>query len=644
MKENPFSLYNSKYGQKKGDMLSWEESINGSSDEPEDYYEGHSSGSNSAFFRAILFLIFVILGVRLVYLQVVQSDYYSALAFGNHVRVQDVLAPRGVIYDSHRQVLAQNIASFELMATPVDLPKEGLEQLVEKLATIVPLDREEALKTIREKGKNTFSGVSIIQSVPREAALAFEARAEEFPGFSIQNNPIRDYKDALIFSHVLGYTGKINDQELDEHKDNDKYILNDYIGKTGIEYSYERNLKGINGKKQLEVDARGVVKSSLGEIAPVAGSSLVLNIDAELQKEIYQEIVKRNPGKKAAAVAVHPQTGQVLALVSIPGFDNNLFAQGIKSSEYSALLNDPKKPLLNRVVSGTYPPGSTIKPVIAAAALQEGVVDENTTIFDNGDLVYGGYHFRGWKRDGLGKMNVRSAIAWSSDIYFYTVGGGQQALGIDGLGPERLTKYYSLFGMGKKLGIDTPSEATGIVASPSWRKEYFKTAELQKWYPGYTYHISIGQGDMITTPLQVTMWIATVANGGTLYKPYIVDAVLNDQGQVAIKNKPEVIRSDFVDAKNIEIVRQGMRETVVSGTARSLNTLPITAAGKTGTAQFDGADLARTHAWFTAFAPYEDPQIAITVLVEDGGEGSTSSSPVVKAVLQWWAENRHNQK
>lgn len=642
MKENPFSLYNSKYGQKKGDGLSWEESINGSTDDPEDYYEGHINGTNSTFFRAVLFLIFGILGVRLVYLQVIQSDYYSALAFGNHVRIQDVLAPRGVVYDSHRQILAQNVASFELMATPADLPKEGLVQLVENLSSVIALDKEETLKKIEEKRKSAFSGISIVQNVPREEALAFEARTGEFPGFSIQNNPIREYKDALIFSHILGYTGKINDQELQEHKDGN-YILNDYIGKTGIEYTYEKDLKGINGKKQIEVDARGVVKSSLGEIAPVAGSSLVLNIDAELQKVIYQEIVKRNPGKKAAAVAVHPQTGQVLALVSIPGFDNNLFAQGIKNSEYNALLSDPKKPLLNRVVSGTYPPGSTIKPVIASAALQEGVVDENTTIFDNGDLVYGGYHFRGWKRDGLGEMNVRSAIAWSSDIYFYTVGGGQPAIDFEGLGPEKLTKYYSLFGMGQKLGIDMPSEAIGIVASPDWRKQYFKTAELQKWYPGYTYHISIGQGDMLSTPLQVSMWIAAVANGGTLYKPYVVDAVLDEQGQVAVKNKPEIIRTDFVDAKNIEIVREGMRDTVLTGTARSLNTLPISVAGKTGTAQFDGGDLSRTHAWFTAFAPYEDPKIAITVLVEDGGEGSVSASPVAKAVLQWWAENRHNQ-
>jgi penicillin-binding protein 2 len=240
-------------------------------------------------------------------------------------------------------------------------------------------------------------------------------------------------------------------------------------------------------------------------------------------------------------------------------------------------------------------------------------------------------------------MDVRSAIAMSSDIYFYTVGGGQQALNIDGLGPERIEKYDYLFGMGQKLGIDLPSEAPGLIASPAWKKNYFKNnKELQVWYPGNTYHISIGQGDMLATPLQVAMWTATVANGGTLYKPFVVNRVTDIKGNVISQSKPEVIRAGFIDPKNIEIVRQGMRQTVTNGTARSLNTLPITVAGKTGTAQFDGADLSRTHAWFTAFAPYENPKIAITVLIEAGGEGSTASSPVIKSVLQWWAENRNN--
>jgi penicillin-binding protein 2 len=644
MKYDPFSIYNSNFGTKKksGPALSWEESINGSNEDPDDYYEGHGSGQNSFFFITVLCFIFLILGGRLAYLQIRQGEYYSALALGNHVRTQDILAPRGLIHDSQGEILVQNVPSFELVATPVDLPKEGTEEIARRVSEIIPFNVEETVAKLKKIDKSSFNAVSVAENLTREQALLFEARASEFAGFSVQNNPIREYKDPHVFSHALGYTGKINEAELAEKKNDDSYILNDYIGKAGIEITYEDHLKGENGKRQIEVDARGQLQKVLGEIDPEPGLSLVLNIDAELQRKIYDEMLAKNPGKKGAAVAVNPQTGEILALVSLPGFDSNLFAKGISQKDYASLVNDQNRPLLNRAVAGTYPPGSTIKSVMAAAALQEGVVDENTKIFDNGDLVYNGYHFRGWKRDGLGLMDVRSAIAMSSDIYFYTIGGGQAALNIEGLGPERIEKYDYLFGMGQKLGIDLPSEATGRVASPSWKKSYFKTRELQTWYPGNTYHISIGQGDMLATPLQVTMWTAAVANGGTLYRPYVVNRVTDIKGNIISQNKSEVIRAGFIDPKNIEIVRQGMRQTVTDGTARSMNTLPIAVAGKTGTAQFDGGDLSLTHAWFTAFAPYEDPKIAITVLIENGGEGSSAASPVVKKVFEWWAANRNH--
>ncbi|MBU6447356.1 hypothetical protein KGQ24_00755, partial [Patescibacteria group bacterium] len=261
----------------------------------------------------------------------------------------------------------------------------------------------------------------------------------------------------------------------------------------------------------------------------------------------------------------------------------------------------------------------------------------------NGDLVYNGYHFRGWNPAGLGPMNVRTAIAMSSDIFFYTVGGGQAALNIQGLGPERIDKYDYLFGMGQKLGIDLPGEQPGIIGGPDERKLAFSDPARQIWYPGDTYHISIGQGDMLVTPLQVAEWTAVVANGGTLYKPYIVDKVIDNNGNVVLQNKPAVIRAGFIDPANIEVVREGMRMTVTQGTAKSLQALPVDAAGKTGTAQFDSANPNAAHAWFTAFAPYENPQIVVTVLIEAGGEGSTAATPVVRETLQWWAQHRYKQ-
>lgn len=640
--KDPFSIYNSPFDKKSAKPnLDWEEGALFQAEEPDDYYATHGDEPKISRYFLVLILVFGVLIVRIGFLQIKNGSAYRVMAENNRLRVQQIPAPRGIIYDSQNKPLVENMPSFDLIATPVDLPKD-YEASVRSLAAVFGFDPDKALADIKQQGLRSYQQLSIMQNIPKDYALLFESKADQYPGFAIEDNPIRHYEDPQVFSHVLGYTGKITDKELAAA--GQAYGLTDYIGKTGIEYSYEKYLKGIDGQKQVEVDARGNMKDVHGQVDPAPGDSLVLNIDGDLQRELYKNIVAHNGNKKAAAVALNPQTGQILALISLPGYDNNLFSQGISQADYSKLINDPAQPMFNRVVAGTYPPGSTIKPVIASAALQEGVVDENTTVYDNGDLVYGGYHFHGWKPEGLGVMNVRSAIAWSSDIYFYTVGGGAPNGSLQGLGPERIAKYDYLFGMGQKLGIDINGEQPGVIASPEWKKQNFKTAAMQLWYPGDTYHISIGQGDMLVTPLQDAMWTSVVANGGTLYQPHIVDKVLDSANNVVFQNQPNVIRSGFIDPKNIEIVREGMRQTVMSGTARSLSALPITSAGKTGTAQFDAADPKATHAWFTAFAPYENPQIVITVLIEAGGEGSSASTPVVKETLQWWAANRYKAK
>lgn len=641
--QDPFSVYNSALGKKRLDhKLDWEESLGNASD-PEDYYEGHNTLPNLFLFAGALVLIFVGLGIRLANLQLVHNSLYVKLADSNHVRVQEILAPRGIVYDSQGAALVQNAPSFELVVTPLDLPKP-YDQELSDLAKIISFDQDALRAELKTKDPSSFQPVTVVPSLDHDTAVLFEARANDFPGFSIENNPIRQYADAQTFSNILGYTGKINDAELAARK-NDNYLSNDYIGKSGVEASYEQYLRGAAGQKQVQVDARGEVQSVLGEVAAAPGNNLTLNIDGDLQREIYKDILAHNGNKKAAAVALNPQTGQVLALVSVPSFDNNLFAKGISKDDYSKLINDPAHPLIDRAISGIYPPGSTIKPVIASAALQENVVTPDTKIYDNGDLVVGNFHFHGWKPGGLGPMDIRNAIAWSSDIYFYTVGGGQTNLGINGLGPERLAKYDALFGMGQKLGIDLQGEMAGIVGSPQERAARAKDPSQAGWYLGDTYHISIGQGDMAVTPLQDASWTATIANGGTLYRPYVVNKVTDPvSGKVLLQNQPQAIRSNFIDPKNIEIVREGMRQTVLGGTARSLSSLPISAAGKTGTAQFDGANPNAAHAWFTAFAPYENPQIVITVLIEAGGEGSSAATPVVKDALDWWAKNRYLNK
>ena len=487
------------------------------------------------------------------------------------------------------------------------------------------------------------------QDISQDQAVLFETRATEFVGFSVQQVPVRDYVNAPVFSHLLGYTGLVSQQDL-KSLDQDKYDAVDFIGKTGIESNYETYLHGVNGQDLVEVDATGKLLNILGQNKPAAGNTLELNIDKGLQEEIYTDLLK-SKNAKAAAIAIDPKTGQVLALVSLPGFNNSLFAHGIKSADYNALLNDKNLPLFNRVIAGTYPPGSTVKPMVATAGLEEGVITADTKINDNGNLVVPNqfnpgqfYEFHGWKPGGLGSMTVRSAIAMSSDIFFYEVAGGSPNGSLVGLGADKLAEYYRKFNLGSTTKIDLAGEKPGLVPDPDWKMKFYKNDPLQgKWYLGDTYHIGIGQGDLLVTPLQVAEWTATIANNGTSYEPQIAKRSYDAAGNTVWENKPKVLVTNVASLATLKIVQEGMRQTVLAGTAKALQSLPITSAGKTGTSQFDGANPDRTHAWFTAYAPYENPQIVMTVLIEAGGEGNAVAEPVVKDALKWWADNRYGK-
>ena len=599
----------------------------------------------------ILLVSFFIIGFRLFHLQVIQGASFRILSEDNRIRKETVLAPRGLIEDSQGQVLAQNTASFNLVAIPFDLPKTDLDKHIQELAQSLNLNQQDITDALKNYDPTSYEPIVIAQDITQDQSILFQTKQNDFYGFEVQSLPIRQYLDPTVFSDVLGYTGVISQTELTE-VNQDNYDSSDYIGKTGIEQQYEKYLHGTNGQNLVEVDATGRLLDTLGENSPQPGDTLVLNIDKGLQEKLYHDLTDNNPGRKAAAIALNPKTGQVLALVSIPGYDNNLFAQGIKPEEYQSLLDDKNLPLFNRAIAGTYPPGSTVKPMAATAALQEGVINENTVVDDRGVLVIPNqydpsisYDFHGWKPGGLGPLNVRSAIALSSDIFFYEVAGGYPNSSIpNGLGADQLASWYRKFNLGNPTGIDIPGEKGGLVPDPAWKAQYYKgDAILSKWYLGDTYHIGIGQGDLLVTPLQVAEWTATIANNGTAYKPQIANKVLDQDGKVIFQNTPQVLIANVADQKNITIVQQGMRQTVVAGTAKPLNSLPITSAGKTGTSQFDGSDPGKTHAWFTAYAPYENPQIVITVLVEAGGEGNAVSEPVVKDALQWWAQNRYKK-
>ncbi len=611
-------------------------------------------GSYPRFVLIVGFAIFMLLAGRLYELTIREHEQMRAIAEGNRLRIEYLNAPRGTIFDRNREILATSKPAAELVLLPLDLPSNSSERdaVIGKVASIVNISQEEIISLIPDSRVPVFESVLVRQTLTRDQALVLQEREGELPGFRVSSTPIRDYKHSPeAYSHLLGYVGKLNAKEY-EQMAREGYLYNDTTGKTGLEQSYEPYLRGKFGERQVEVDARGTVEKIFGSTEPLAGSDIVLNIDAGLQDELYSNLTARLRGlgrRKAAAMAMEPSTGRMLAFISLPGFNNNQFAEGITTEDYARLAYDRDQPLFNRAISGVYPPGSTVKPMVAIAALEEKIITPETTIKDEGAIVvkniYGGPDsvFIGYGRRALGVLSIRKAIAVSSDIFFYIVGGGFGPAKIKGLGIDLLAKYYRMFKLDEILGIDIAGEQAGLVPDPEWKQKYFSGDEYSsKWYLGDTYHVSIGQGDLLASPLHVLSWTSAIANGGKLFRPFIVDHV--ESGGVLIKQKkPEMIGEITANEANIRVVQEGMREAVLSGTATSLQRLPISSAAKTGTAQFDAKNAARSHAWFTAYAPFENPQIAITVLIEDGGEGGVNAMPVVRDTLNWWASNRLNK-
>ncbi len=578
------------------------------------------------------FLFFLVLGILILlgksfYLQIVQGNNYFSLAEDNRIRTKYVKAQRGIFYDASGEVLVRNISGFSLFITPADLPRDNKERqaVIENISSIIGLSSQEISDKLLDY-RYFFQPIVIETGIDYQRAMALKIASADLPGISLEVDTWRQYLAGDSFSHLLGYVGKINSAEYESNKN--EYLLIDNIGKTGLEKSYENLLRGEHGKKLVEVDALGQEKKIISTTNFVPGDDLVLSIDADLQRKVYEVLDSQLKKKKTAVVIIsNPKNGEILSLVDYPNYNNNLFALGIDSESYKKLIEDPQKPLFMRSISGEYPSGSTIKMVIASAALEEGIVTRNTTVNSTGGLQVSQWFFPDWKAGGHGTTNIIKAIAESVNTYFYYVGGGYGDF--KGLGVELLDKYMNLFGLGDKLGIDLPGEKDGFVPTPEWKNEVKK----EPWYIGDTYHLSIGQGDLLVTPLQVNFYTNVIASGGTLYKPELVKEIIHSSGEREII-MPEVIRKDFVSASNINIVREAMRAAVVSGSARSLNSLPVMVAGKTGTAQWNSNK--ENHAWFTAFAPYNNPNFTITVLVEEGGEGSAAATPIAREILTYW--------
>lgn len=578
-------------------------------------------------------LVFGVLTLRLGYLQLYRGAYYGALAEGNRIRHVAIPAPRGIITDRYGVTLTNNIPTYSLHAIPRDIPSDISERakLSAAIASTLELPLSEVSTKLDEALTSHDREFVLYEYLTQRQAIAMAVHGSTLPALQVVTGVTRDYVDGtgkqlISLSHVLGYEGKISESEWKEHA-NDGYTRTDSIGKLAVEKAYESSLRGKAGEKLLEVNARGVPLSTIAETAPHEGATITLTIDSALQEvaETSLQTILTKFNKKSGAVIVEdPRTGEILALVSLPAFDNNAFAQGISKTAYDALLKDTATPLLSRATLGQYPSGSVIKPVVAVAGLAEQVIDGSTTVKSTGGIQLGSRFFPDWKPGGHGTVDVRQALAQSVNTFFYMVGGGYGS--VEGLGATRLTDWLMNFGFGEKRGLVGTSEGTGFVPTPAWKEERKQTP----WYTGDTYNVSIGQGDFLVTPLQMSGAISAIINNGVSYIPHLVHA------------DPVVGRHIQAPAEDFQIVREGMRQTIIGekGSARSLQTLPMTLAGKTGTAQ-SGAGKS-PHAWFVGYGPYESPQIVVTVLIEEGEEGSRLAVPVARDIFAWYANNRLN--
>jgi len=575
-----------------------------------------------------LAFLFSVLVVRAADLQILRGEYYRQQAENNSLRIESIAANRGVIYDRNGKLLAANLPNFSLTIVPNDLPGDKAERyrVIARLADLISMSPTEIDAEISKYGRYLSLPILIKDGLDYNSVVILMTAAESLPGVRVAIGTRRNYLSPLrSMSHLLGYEGRVSPNDLSVMADRG-YLPTDKIGRVGVEAYYEKDLRGQPGRKKVEIDAMGREKKVAAKEEPVDGQNLVLSIDSDLQGVLESALrgeLAALRKYKGVGIVLNAKNGEVLSMVSFPTYDNNLFAGGISRAELTKLNNDKNHPLLNRAISGFYPSGSTIKPFLAAAALQEKIIDVNTDFLSVGGIRIGQWFYPDWKVGGHGATNVIKALAESVNTFFYIIGGGDN--NFTGLGIGKIDAYLAKFGFGGKLGIDLPAEGSGFLPTPEWKMEM----ESMSWFIGDTYHVAIGQGGLLVTPLQIAAGIVAVANGGTLYRPHLLR---DDNATKYILNK------DFISKDNLDIVRRGMRATIVSGSAQSLGDLPIQIAGKTGTAQWSTTE--PSHAWFVGFGPYQDPQIVVVVLIEAGGDGSSTAAPVAEKVFDWWAKNR----
>jgi penicillin-binding protein 2 len=586
----------------------------------------------------VVVLLFLILFSRFVWLQIIQYDHYHALAENNRISLVPAPPMRGVIYDRQGEVLAQNFSAYTLEITPDKAGK--LEEIINQLEGVVSIDASDRkrFRRLLAESKN-FESIPIRNRLTEEEVARFTVNRYRFPGVEVKARLFRQYPFGEIFSHVVGYIGRIGQRDLDHLEETDQaanYRGSDHIGKLGIEATYEPWLHGNTGIEKVETDSGGRAVRVLSRTAPVSGHNIYLHLDAKLQ-QVAEKVFGDYRG---ALVALDPRNGGVLALVSKPGFDPNLFVDGIDGGTWRELNDSPDRPLVNRALRGIYPPGSTIKPFMALAGLELGVRKPGDTISDPGYYTLPGssHRYRDWKKDGHGMVDLKRSIVISCDTYYY---GLAQQMGI-----ERMSGFLSQFGFGKKSGIDLDGELAGLMPTPEWKQKRFK----QPWWPGETVIAGIGQGYVLTTPMQLAVATMGIANNGVIYKPQLIRAWRDPvSGQVSYAAARPVGKI-AMSPEHLRLVKEAMVEVTHPGGTASIagaNT-PYLFAGKTGTAQvvgirqgekYDASRVAarnRDHALFIAFAPADDPKIVVAVMVENGGHGGSTAAPVARKVIDYW--------
>ena len=581
---------------------------------------------------AIVAVLFGILFIRLWYLQVFERDRFKKLSENNRIRLIITNPQRGKIFDRNGRVLVDNRPAFNLTAIPEDIKDTNKLLMDLKRFTSIEPASEEIIDILKKKGKRSpFKPVVLKSDLSWDEVARVETFKLGLPGVSLNVEPKRNYIYKDYLSPFIGYIGEIERKHLKKFRFGD-YRAGDLVGKAGIEETWEESLRGRRGGLQVEVDVLGRVKQILHEVEPVSGNNIYLTIDMDIQKAAKEAI-----GKMAGAVvAIDPKTGEILAMVSNPSYDPNIFSANLTTEKWQKIISNPLRLMENKAIQGQYPPASTFKVVTAAAALEEDVIRENVKIFSGSDFTLGNRSFRDWKKKGHGWINVHQAIVESADTFFYQLGIG--------LGIDRIATFARGFGFGSKTGVDLKGEKNGLVPDKRWKEMTLH----ERWYEGETIPVSVGQGYLLVTPLQLLNAFAAIANGGRLLRPHLVKEVVNTKGEILYNPDIKELGRLPVSDKTLRIIKKALLGVVnePKGTGKNAHIRGFDVAGKTGTAQVvsmgeedeeDKTEIPfklRSHSWFAGFAPYKDPKIAVVALVEHGGFGAAVAAPIAKKVIK----------